>query len=107
MLDHKLAFLVPVGRLLIGAEIVVLKGYGRPVSSHDLKGHLWVAHCVAVRLRDPDMCFEILDDGSWEPVSYRNAPFRKNLRIGKAFSRKWDRNIRHQGFLEAPGQICA
>jgi len=72
-------------------------------------------------MRDPDMEFEIDDQGEWHPISYRQdslggmiqeAVFQdpdtgkvlirpKLVRELKTFMRTWSRNLDEQGFLEA------
>ena len=72
-------------------------------------------------MRDPDMEFEIDDQGVWHPISYRQdslggmmqeAVFQdpdtgkvlirpKLVRELKTFMRTWSRNLDEQGFLDA------
>ena len=73
-------------------------------------------------MRDPEIVFEVAG-GQWHPVSiqmdytgtYREAVFvgedgkvfvrPAEVRDIQAFSRVWDRNLKHQGFVEAAKSI--
>ena len=72
-------------------------------------------------MRDPEVCFEILPDGVFNPYYFRNdyAGIEQEVYITrngqrlvakgrlsdlKAFARVWNRNIREQGFLDAAKQ---
>lgn len=74
-------------------------------------------------MRDPDMEFEIDQQGEWHPISYRQdslgmlleAVFQdpdtgkvlvrpKLVRELKTFMRTWSRNLAEQGFLDAARQ---
>ena len=58
-------------------------------------------------IRDPEIVFEVLDDGSWVAVEYIQDPFiykrdEGGLYEALAFAvNTWDKNLRKQGFVEA------
>jgi len=75
-------------------------------------------------MRDPDMEFEIDEEGSWHPISYRQdslnmmqeSVFRdaetgevkarpKLVRDLKRFMKLWDQNLHDQGFLDKAREI--
>ncbi|QLG62062.1 DUF6908 domain-containing protein [Halorarum salinum] len=58
-------------------------------------------------MRDPEIVFEVLDDGNWVPIEYIQDPFtyeydENGLIAAMAFAvNTWDKNIQEQGFVEA------
>ena len=69
-------------------------------------------------MRDPEMVFEVSQDGHWHPVSYcqdnlgviqeavilqddRLLTYPKLVKELQQFARMWDMNIEQQGFLKA------
>lgn len=58
-------------------------------------------------MRDPEIVFEVLDNGVWMPVEYIQDPFkyeRDDNGIVEALSfavNTWDKNLREQGYVEA------
>jgi len=56
-------------------------------------------------MRDPEIVYEIEDDGDWKPVEYQQDPriYRhdeEGLDID-SFVNEWDENLKKQGFVEA------
>lgn len=76
-------------------------------------------------MRDPEMCFEVTEQGKWFPYYFRNDYMgveqevycrdaanrllvRPRLKRDlEAFARMWSRNIREQGFVEAARSFLA
>lgn len=74
-------------------------------------------------MRDPEMCFEVGQDGAWYPYSFQNdyvglfqqVYFEDNgrkmvrprlKRELAAFARVWNRNLREQGFIKAAQKMA-
>jgi hypothetical protein len=76
-------------------------------------------------MRDPEMCFEVTQDGTFHPYYFRNdytgteqeVYFRSGdgremirPRLKKelaAFARQWSANLREQGFIQAARDLVA
>lgn len=60
-------------------------------------------------MRDPEIVFEIQENGDWLPIRYRQDPYKDEykpggIRTAKNFARKWDRNLKQQGFIDRAQQ---
>lgn len=56
-------------------------------------------------MRDPEIVYEIEENGNWKPVEYQQDPgiYEHNsdgLDLG-GFIEQWDENLQKQGFIEA------
>ena len=56
-------------------------------------------------MRDPEIVYEIEDDGNWKPVEYQQDPgiYKRDMDglSMDGFIQTWDKNLEQQGFIEA------
>ena len=56
-------------------------------------------------MRDPEIVYEIEEDGDWKPVEYQQDPgiyqHDENGLNMDGFVEQWDENLKKQGFVEA------